>query len=460
MNKKQKLAALRKQIQAIRDGATASERALEGDELAKVEALLGEAETLKAEIDAEEHAAEVARRIEAQVSALDEIPAPRSVARNDALPAGAEPVRAARALIETHDNVQDDPRRGFRSMGDFGDLVARASNPSANLAGDDRQRLFIGAAATGMSQGVGADGGFLVPPEFSTQIWDGMNQSPENLLSLCDVYTVDGESLTFNANAETSRATGSRWGGVRSYWIAEAAQIANSKPTFRQVKLEPQQLAVLCYATDKLLRSAQALDQYLTRAASDEIMWEVNEAIIAGNGVGKPLGILNSPALVSVAKESNQAADTIVKANVDKAWSRMHPRSRAGARWFNNVDTEPQLENLSMNVGTGGVPVYLPPGGIADTPNARLKGRQVLTIEHCPTLGDLGDLILADLSAYAVGVKGGVEAAMSMHLRFDYAENAFRFMFAVDGQPWLASAITPAKGAATLSPFVAVAERA
>jgi hypothetical protein len=38
---------------------------------------------------------------------------------------------------------------------------------------------------------------------------------------------------------------------------------------------------------------------------------------------------------------------------------------------------------------------------------------------------------------YAAGVQGGVQAAVSMHLRFDYFEQAFRFMFAVDGQPWL-----------------------
>ena len=49
---------------------------------------------------------------------------------------------------------------------------------------------------------------------------------------------------------------------------------------------------------------------------------------------------------------------------------------------------------------------------------------------------------------------------MSMHLRFDYAETCFRFMFAVDGQPWLASAITPFKGSNDVSPFVALAARA
>jgi hypothetical protein len=48
---------------------------------------------------------------------------------------------------------------------------------------------------------------------------------------------------------------------------------------------------------------------------------------------------------------------------------------------------------------------------------------------------------------------------MSMHIRFEYAEQAFRFMFEVDGQPWLDSAQTPYKGSNTLSTFVKLQTR-
>ena len=390
-------------------------------------------------------------------------------ARTAAVQTRAGPRTVARSHTPSHEpvvtNLRErstlDPRRGFRSAGDFGAAVMGASMPGHSLD----PRLAPLGSATGLSQAVGSDGGFLVPPEFSNVIWDGMNRAPENLLARTDQYTVEGESLTFNANSETSRAAGSRWGGVRGYWIAEAGQIPSSKPGFRQVKIEPQQLAVLVYATDKLLRNAAALDQYLTRAAQSEILFLVNDAIINGSGVGQPKGILNGVAettscRVAVAKESGQGAATIVKANIDKMWSRMHPNARANAVWFINTDTEPQLENLSMAVGTGGAPVYMPPGGIADAPLGRLKGRQVIPIEFCPTLGTEGDIILADLSSYCSGVRGGVDSAISMHLRFDYAETAFRFMFEADGQPWLASPITPYKGNAKQSTIITLATRA
>lgn len=369
---------------------------------------------------------------------------------------GADAPAARTEIGKVRERVQDDPKLGWNNMADFALGVFEGSRPGGNVD----ERLKIGAA-TGMSQGTGSDGGFLVPPEFSTTIYDGVMGASESLIGMTDNYTVTGESLTFPANAETDRATGSRWGGVRGYWISEAAQITSSKPKLRQVKIEPQQLAVLVYATDKLLRNGPAAAQYLTRAARDEINFLLGDSIINGDGAGKPVGIVGHASVVSVAKEAGQAATTLVKANIDKMWSRCLAKARARAVWIINQDVEPQLEALSADVGTGGVPVYLPAGGITETPNARLKGRPVIVSEYAATLGTVGDIILADMSSYLTGTRGGVQEAMSMHLRFDYAETAFRFMFEADGQPWLASAITPFKGTAnTLSPLVTLATRA
>ncbi len=464
---------------AINNAAVAAGRELTDEETAQVQAKLDEAKEIKGKIDAEQARVDARAAVLASLSeetdALDQDAArPRSrgdapgdedgdqrqPARRSAAPAPGSNQRRPASVV---DRSQRDPRRGFRSMGEFAMSVMQGMTPGGNA--DARLRALSsfptpGSAATGMSQGVGADGGFLVPPEFASTIWDGMNVSPDNLLARTDQYTVEGESLSFPANAETSRATGSRYGGVKGFWLSEAAQIQNSKPTFRMVKLEPSQLGVLVYVTDKLLRNSPiALEQYVNRAAVDEILFLVGDSIINGIGAGKPKGIVQSASRVSIAKETNQAAGTIVKANIDKMWARMHPKSRANAVWFINVDCEPQLENLSMVVGTGGVPVYLPPGGITDTPNARLKGRPVIPIEYAASCGTEGDIILGDMKAYVSGVQGGLESAMSMHLRFDYAETAFRFLFAVDGQPWLASPITPFKGTNTLAPFVTLAAR-
>ena len=350
-----------------------------------------------------------------------------------------------------------DPKRDFKSYGDFADAVFRAS-----YEGQIDERFFRYEAA--MSIGSIADGGALMPPEFSTQVYNQMNQEPVNLLALTDQYPVTGESLTLLANGETSRVTGSRYGGIQAYWVEDGNQITDSNPKVRRVRIEPRPLHVLVKVDNTLLRNQMAVERMLNQAAPEEIVFMVNDAIIRGNGAGKPLGILNSAGRVSVAIESGpQTTDTIVKANVDKMWARLNMRNRRAATWYVNQDTDPQLEAMVAAGTTPAIPVFLPSDNgipsIAMAPNRMLKGRPIVELEQCSTLGDEGDIILADMMAYVTGIRGTLETAMSMHLYFDRNQSAFRFTFYIDGQPWPNTPLTPYQGTATLSPFVTLATR-
>ena len=374
--------------------------------------------------------------------------------RNDQLqlPQGIDAPESS--VTGVRERVLDDPTRGFATAGDF---YSSAYKMFVDHVPDSR--LVIGAA-TGMSQGSGSEGGILVPPSFSQIIWDGMNVGAENLLGMTDQYDVEGDSLTMPANAETSRATGSRYGGVRAYWIAEAAQMTGSTPKLRDLKLEPKEMTVLVYVTDKLLRNSSAIGKYVTQAATDELRFMTGDAIINGDGAGKPLGLLAAASTVEITAEAGQVAMTIVAENVIKMWARMHARARQKAVWFINQACEPQLMTMAVAVGTGGQLIYMPAGGISGSAYGSLFGKPVVPIEYCQALGTAGDIILTDLSAYATGLKKqGVRSDVSIHLKFDYNETAFRFLFEVDGQPWLASALTPFKGSDTLGTAITVATR-
>ena len=355
------------------------------------------------------------------------------------------------------DSIADDPKRGFKTFAHFAQEVFDAGNtPRSNPS------LMRVAAGTGLSQSINNDGGVLVPPAFSTAIWDRVRMKSNSLLQYCDRISVDpgNESVTFPAIAETSRANGSRWGGVQGYWKGELTTLTSSAMKFREVKLTPHELYVFCYVSDKLLRNAPGTaSQYLEQSAADEIAFKIGDAIINGDGEGKPLGIIGHDATVSIAKETGQAAASLSYTNISKMWARCHMNWRPGAVWFCNQDIETALREMTMPVGTGGVPVYLPPGGASDSPYSRLFGREVIPIEYCPTLGTVGDIILANLEAYAVGIKGMMNSAYSMHLKFDNAQTCYRIIFELDGQPWLNSAITPFKGSNTLSPIVTLATR-
>ena len=350
---------------------------------------------------------------------------------------------------EDRNSIQNQ-REQFASPGEFYQAVMRAGMPGGHV--DPR---LTTRAASGLSETVPSDGGFLVESAMANEIlknvWDtGM------ILPRVSRTTLGGNStgMKFNGLDETSRVDGSRAGGIRAYWAAEAAEKTASKPKFRQIELTLNKLIGLCYATDELLEDANALAQTITEGFRDEFDFKLTDAIINGSGAGQPLGILNSGCMVSVGKETGQAADTIVYENVNKMWSRLMAKSRPNAVWVINQDCEPQLHTMSIAVGTGGVPVYMPAGGASATPYSTLFGRPVVPIEHCATIGDTGDIMLCDFSKYKAIDKGGMQSDVSIHVRFVYDESVFRFVYRFDGQPVLSSAITPFKGTNTLSHFV------
>jgi HK97 family phage major capsid protein len=317
-------------------------------------------------------------------------------------------------------------------------------------------------AATGGSEGVPADGGFLVQKDFSANLFTRMYETGA-LSSRVEHVGISGNSngLKVNGVDETSRANGSRWGGVLGYWANEAATVTKSKPTFRQMNLDLNKLFALYYATEELLADASALGQIVSRAFTEEIGFKLDDAIYRGTGAGQPLGVIVAPAVVQVAKETSQLADTIVTQNIFNMWSRCYGRSRANAVWFINQEIEPQLFAMTLAVGTGGIPVYLPANGLSSSPYGTLMGRPVVPIEQASALGDVGDISLLDLSQYLLIDKGGIKADSSIHVRFIYDESTFRFIYRVDGQPFWNSALTPYKATTgkTLSPFVTLAER-
>lgn len=350
-----------------------------------------------------------------------------------------------------------EPTNKFGFFGEFLDAVRKSA--AAGRVVDNR--LVEVQNASGLNEGVGSEGGFLVSTEHSTQLLTRTYESGA-LTSRVKMMSMGGNSngMTINAVKETSRATGSRWGGVNSYWLDEAGEKIGSKPSFRKMELKLKKLIGLCYATDELLQDASAMDSIITQAFSDEFAWQFDEVIFNGDGVGKPLGILNGGSLVTVAKETNQGSKTILAQNIHKMWSRMIASSRKNAVWFINQDIEPELFSMGIATANGVIPVYLPANGIAGQPYGTLMGRPVIPIEQAKTVGTVGDIVLADMSDYLWIDKAGIKKDTSIHVRFNYDEQVFRFVVRVDGQPILNSPITPANGTNTLSPFVALATRA
>lgn len=353
--------------------------------------------------------------------------------------------------------VQKD-EKPFKS---FGEQLQAVMGVATRNVTEEQVNKLEAVKATGLGEAVPAEGGFLVQTDIAAGLLKPIYELGQ-IAALVDKVQVgpNANGMVFNAIDETSRATGSRYGGVQAHWLAEAGTKTASKPVFRQIELKLKKLIGLCYATDELLQDTTALAAVVSEAFRGEFTFMLEDAIVNGDGVGKPLGALQSGCLVTVAKEANQTATTIVAANIIKMWARMASAFRRGAVWNINQDIEPQLFTMFVAAGQGGVPVYMPANGLAGVPYGTLFGRPVIPTEYNATLGTVGDVLLANWGAYQMIDKGAVQEASSIHVQFITDETAFRFVYRCDGQPKWASAVTPAKGSNTLSPFVTLATRA
>ena len=342
----------------------------------------------------------------------------------------------------------------------FGEQLMAVANHYMGRGTDPR--LLEVRAATGLNESIPSEGGFLLQQDFSSELLkDTYNQS--EILKRCRRIPISGPSNSFSQNMidETSRATGSRMGGLQVYWEAEAASMSglSTKPKFAKIDLKLQKLMGLCYATDENLADAAQLGGIIREAFPEEFDFVVSDAVIRGDGAGKPLGILGSTDFyVSVAAESGQSADTVITENILKMW-----KSRKGRDlvWLYNQELEDQLNALTLAIGTGGVlmPLFQEPK--AGSPYGTIKGAPAIPVEVASGPGDVGDIILGDLNQYLLIDKGGVQTAESIHVEFLTGQTVFRFTYRVNGQP-IRKKITPYKrtaGTYYTAPFVALAAR-
>ena len=446
MNALQQLQARAVDHKAAADGIVEKsrneERALSAAEMEIVNSHMAEFDHAMAEID-------VLNRLQDAENKLG-APAPRA----------SQSVKPDNGLKNTYlPTDREKGRWGFSNLGDFAKSVRNAVS-----GGSVDTRLIQNASlSTYGSEGTGADGGFAVPPDFRTEI-QSLVMGESSMLAQCDAMPTSSNRVTFPTDESTAWATS---GGVLTYWGAEAGTLTQSKPALKEVGVTLHKLYAFVPVTDEMLEDIPMMSRYLTGKAGEKMDFAVTDAIVNGSGSGKPLGLLNAPCAVSVAKESGQAAATIVGSNILKMYARQLNPGRSV--WLVNADTLAMILSLNIefksSAGAGiaagaRFPTITFPGENGST-FATIMGRPVIVTEACQTLGTVGDIIFADLSGgyFAPYKAGGVRNDISMHLWFDQGITAFRWTMRMGGQPWLSAAVSPKNGSSTRSSVVTLATR-
>ena len=364
----------------------------------------------------------------------------------------ADMLREAPAIAIADGGGAPDPVKAaqpFASLGSFLQAV-KTSTLAAKRGGAVDRRLLDIQAVTGAVEQTGADGGYRVQKDHAQDLMRPLFQTGV-LAAKARHIPIGPNSNGWKTNVldETSRADSSRGAGVLAYWEPEATTATATRPKFKPMEMTLAKLLAFFYATDEELQDDVQLGAVAGDLFRAEMGFKVDDAIVRGTGAGIPLGWLNAAATVSVSKETGQTAATIVAENIEKMYARMPASSLGNAEWFINVEIWPQLFQLAHAVGTGGVPVFVPAGGLSGSPFGTLLGRPITPIEHAAALGTVGDINLVDMSQYVLIEKGGPQEATSIHVEFLTDQQVFRWVLRTNGQPYQSAPLTPYKGSAT-----------
>ncbi len=359
---------------------------------------------------------------------------------------------------DPNDRLIADPRGGYGGFGEFLKELVAVEDKTATKSPEKLSRWVTALKTAGtMEEGVQTQGGYTVPTQFGNMIYQ---QSLESAIvrPRARFQPMMSNRIEITADVDANHSA-NYFGGVYIYRKGEGQQFEASNPTYQQIALTLHSVNGLCHVTNELLEdSAIAIEADLTRKFAEAIAFTQDDDFLNGTGADQPLGVLNSanPALITVTAVSGQGASTVIAENIRDMYARLHPRSKANAIWLANDDVFPQLFGMTLTAGTASIPIWLPAGGASASPYQTLMGRPLIYTEKCQALGTAGDIALVDLSAYVVAGRANSEApnvASSIHLKFDYNMQSFRFTMRYDGQPTWKSALTPKYSSSTLSPF-------
>lgn len=341
------------------------------------------------------------------------------------------------------------PATEFQNVGEF--LHAVRFRPSdQRLAASWHE--FEPSAEQRMDEGVA--GGFAVPEQFRDTI---MRVDPQSSLvrpraTVIPAGTPPDSAVTMPALDQTGTAPQNVFGGVVINKVAEGGEKPETDMKLREIKLEPQEFAALMTVTDKLLRNWPAASATLETLFSQAMFAFEDLQFLRGNGIGGPLGAINSGAAFGVKR---QIANQFGYDDLTNMLARFMMNG-GDPIWSISKSVMPQL--LTMRNEIGSPPVG--DGALIWQPNARdnagnqlLMGYPVRWNQRAPALGTLGDVGLFDFSKYLIKDGSGPFVAASEHVKFTENKTVFKIFWNVDGQPWLTEPFQQEDGY-QVSPFV------
>lgn len=271
-------------------------------------------------------------------------------------------------------------------------MTEAKSGRASNAYKEDFGRHLRGKAPIHnvLSESVDADGGYLVPEEFETQIITGLDEA-NVIRSLAKVITTHHD-----------RKIPIAVGHSVATWTAENAAYTESNPTFGQKQIDAFKLTDLIRVSVELLQDAAfPLEQYIANEFARAFGIAEEQAFCVGTGVNQPTGIFTASG-GAVGVTSASATAITVDEIISLVYALKSPYRR-NAKFLMNDATVSLLRKLKDNNGA-----YLwQPSVQAGQPD-KLLGYDLYTSPYVPTV-EAGAFAIAfgDFQNYWIGDRAG-----------------------------------------------------
>lgn len=272
-----------------------------------------------------------------------------------------------------------------------------ADKPKTGRASDEYKAAMLNALRTNfrqisnvLSEGIDANGGYLVPEEYDSRLIDALTE--ENIMrKLGHTITTSGEHKINIAATKPAAA-----------WIDEGGALSFGDATFAQINLDAHKLHVAVKVTEELLYdNAFGLESYIIEQFGKALSNAEEDAFLNGDGVGKPLGLFSVKGGGEVAATAASATAITADEIINLVYSLKRPY-RKNAKFIMNDQTIAALRKLKDNNGA-----YLWQPSLQAGEVDRLFGYEVYTSPYVPIIA-AGKPVIAfgDFSYYNIGDRG------------------------------------------------------
>lgn len=265
---------------------------------------------------------------------------------------------------------------------------------AVTVEGKEKVGKFFKAFAAGdmvelktLSEGVDADGGYLVPSEFHAMMLEKLHHIPaiRNIVSIFPM-TRDIMDVPAEGNAVTTQ-----WGSENQDMSA-----SESNPTFGNVKLSTNILFGYSSISRQLAAdSPLKVAEILAKAYAISFAKAENSAFVAGSGTGQPKGLRS----YTLTQAITQAGASLVKTDVEALFFKLPVQYRQNAHWFLNNDAIRLINALQDSNGVKYFPELLKEG--------KLLGKPVMEMNDIPSNLGTGtnetEIYFGDPSFYLIG---------------------------------------------------------